>query len=127
MTCMMPMAPARDVMGFLSSSSVRPPLSMRMTALIQVSAMPKRREASWMSGAQRSISCAGLSACSLANADPALEAAAAMGFAKTPLEDANKLARKTGKNRNFTILRVERATMDHPVHTSPQHGDMLIL
>src|SRR5258708_31460286 len=117
-TCMMPIAPAFDVIGFLSSSSVRPPLSMRMTALIQVSATPKRREASWIRGVQRSISCAGLSACSFTNADPALEVIVAMGFAKAPLEDANKLPRTTGKNSNFLIPRDADVTIDHPVHHS---------
>src|SRR5258706_16113463 len=115
MTCMMPMAPALDVMGLLSSSRVRPPLSMRMTALIQASATPKRREASWMRGAQRSISCAGLSARSFSNTDCVAEATAAMGLENALLESPNKLAARTGKNSNFTTLRVGHATIDHPV------------
>src|SRR5258706_8647085 len=115
MTCMMPIAPALDVMGFLSSSCVRPPLSMRMTALIQASATPKRREASWMRGTQRSTSCAGLSARSFSNTDRVAEATAAVGLENALLESPNKLAARTGKNSNFTTLRVGHATINHPV------------
>src|SRR5882672_5000615 len=115
MTCMMPIAPACDVMGFLSSSAVLPPLSKRITARIQVSATPKRRDASLMKGAQRSISCAGLSFCSFSNADRVTEATAAIGLEKALLENAIKLPATTG-NSSLTILRDRNASIDHPVH-----------
>src|ERR1700749_2265623 len=53
MICITPIAPALEVMG-TPAISVRPPLSMRITARIQSSETPKRLAASLISEAQRS-------------------------------------------------------------------------
>src|SRR5215469_2411657 len=50
------MAPALDLIGVPSADLVWPPLSMRITALIQSSAMPNRFDASLMKGVQRAVS-----------------------------------------------------------------------
>src|SRR5256885_2043584 len=50
------MAPALDLMGAPLVAVVWPPLSIRITALIQSSATPKRRDASLIKGVQRAIS-----------------------------------------------------------------------
>src|SRR5882672_8502975 len=126
MICMMPMAPASEIMGFLSFSSVRPPLSMRITARIQSSATPKRCDASLMRGAQRAISCAGFIACSVANSD-GLEIATLGWIAEIDaagvrldgmelgraLEAANNPAASTGRYSSLAII-------DHPVFRAGQ-------
>src|SRR5258705_1374638 len=126
MTCMMPIAPACDVMGFLSSSAVLPPLSNRITARIQASATPKRRDASLIRGDQRSKSCVGLNACSCANTDCALEATDATVLAKALFERANTLPARTEEYSSFTMLRDQNATIDHPVLRAgeSQHGEL---
>src|SRR6185312_11613488 len=113
MICMTPIAPALDVMGRLSSSAVRPPLSMRMTARIQSSATPKRRDASLMRGVQRSRSCFGLIACSALNFEGAA-VPAGFGLAKAALEDASSRAARADKQDSFTTLGHGEAAIDHP-------------
>src|SRR5437588_5405707 len=54
-SCISPMAPVFEVIGAPLADMVWPPLSIRITALIQSSAIPKRRDASLMNGVQRSI------------------------------------------------------------------------
>src|SRR5689334_6725934 len=90
------MAPLPDVIGFLSASSVRPPLSMRITAFIQSSATPNFCAAALTVGVQRSISWLTFIACSLANSDAAPAAwpttdtaAAGLGETGTGLEKAD--------------------------------------
>jgi hypothetical protein len=53
MTCISPIAPARETVGrpFVVA---RPPLSIRITSRIHRSGTPKRRDASAISGCQRS-------------------------------------------------------------------------
>src|SRR3954465_14448370 len=107
MTCMMPIAPAFDVIGFPSSNCVRPPLSMRITARIQDSATLKRREASLIRGAQRSTKDDELIACSFANSDAfAVIAAATTGalpgtLAKAGAEDATRVMARIDAQTNL--------------------------
>src|SRR3977135_848410 len=69
MTCMMPIAPFSETMGILSDNMVRPPLSTRITALIQVTGTPKRRDALATIGCHLFTSWAGVMACSFSTTD----------------------------------------------------------
>src|SRR5215471_2738455 len=144
MTCMTPIAPATDVIGRLSSLKVRPPLSMRITALIQSSETLKRLDASLMSGAQRAMSSACVIACSFKNSGGVSIAGScavgAVGFAKmrgacgagagataraggdgTTLEKPVLVGRKTSvtarlaAEMNFPTLRNWDGGIDEPV------------
>ena len=63
------MAPVCEVIGVLSLSIVRPPLSIRTTARIQSAGTLKRRDAEEISGIQRFTSWLALMRCSAANVD----------------------------------------------------------
>src|SRR5688572_31586045 len=65
---MMPMAPLSDTMRAFSDNMVRPPLSTRITALIQATDTPNRREALTTTGFHRCTNWDGLIACSFWNA-----------------------------------------------------------
>src|SRR5687767_13116982 len=65
---MMPTAPLSDTMRAFSDNMVRPPLSTRITALIQATETPNRREALTTAGFQRCTNWDGLIACSFWNA-----------------------------------------------------------
>src|SRR5260221_13076953 len=119
MTCMMPMAPAFEVIGFPSWICVRPPLSMRITALIQVSATWNRREAFLINGAQRSTSFDGLIVCSLTNSDAV---ATGVVLAK-PLDDARtSAAAMRGADTSFATRRDGHFTMTIPCFLFARKG-----
>src|ERR1700678_3282876 len=66
---MMPIAPAAEVIGLLSASTVRPPLSWRITARIHCAGILNLCAACWTRGSQRANRAVDDIACSCANTE----------------------------------------------------------